>query len=387
MLSPLLAQGVRPVGSVQSVEESGKKLTLKTDGGPELQVVSTDATKVLKIKPGQTNLTGATSLQLSEITAGDRILVQGTISPDQKTIPARQIIVMTKTEIAGKQASDLADWNRRGIFGVVSTIDTSTKTVVVNVRSGMPGQSESKPVTVKITDSTVVRRYAPDSVKFSEAVTTPFSEIQPGDQMRARGEKAADGSSITAEEVVSGLFHNIAATIVSVDPQSQTIKVTDLDSKKVVLVKVSPDSSLKKMQPMMAQMLATRLNSSAGVQPPQTPSTSVEAPQQQRAPSGAARVGGGPGGLFGPGGPGSGPPNGTPAGGQMFDRLPSFTLQELKPGEALIISAPAGKTMGEITATMIVAGVEPILTAPSRNRQSILGNWNVDMSGGGMGMQ
>lgn len=84
--------------------------------------------------------------------------------------------------------------------------------------------------------------------------------------------------------------------------------------------------------------------------------------------------------MFGPGGPG-GPPNP----GQMIDRMPAIKLDELKAGDALIISAPAGKNPNELTATTLVAGVEPILTAPSKDRQMMLGNWNLDL-GGGMGM-
>ncbi len=378
----LLAQAVRPIGSVQSIENGGQKIVLKTDAGPEIQVISTETTKVVKIKPGQTSLTGAATLSLAEVAAGDRILVQGNLAEDQKSIPATRIIVMTRSELESKQASDLADWNRRGIFGVVASVDSSAGTVSVNVRSGIPGMSESKTVNVQVKESTVIRRYAPDSVKFSEAESSKLAEVKTGDQIRARGEKSPDGSSLIAEEIISGLFHNIASTVISVDPQSQTLKVTDLDTKKPILVKLNHDSVLKKMQPMMAQMMASRINQS-----PQASEASPTAAPPQAPPSGASRVGGGPGGLFGPRGPGNAPPNVAPGGGQIFDRLPTFSLQELKQGDALIISAPSGKNPGEITATMIVAGVEPILTSPAKDRQSILGNWNVDLSGGGMGMQ
>jgi hypothetical protein len=50
----------------------------------------------------------------------------------------------------------------------------------------------------------------------------------------------------------------------------------------------------------------------------------------------------------------------------------------------LIISSTAGKKDGELTAITVLAGVEPILTSPSRNGSTI-GGWNLDM-GGGMGM-
>lgn len=370
-IASLTAADIRPLGVLQSVEDAGKKLVLKTDAGPVLQVVVDDTTKVLKVKPGETTLNGASPLQLSDLAAGDRILVRGTISEDQKSIPAKQIIVMTKSDVASKHAADQAEWTRRGIFGTVSAIDAAAKTITVNVRGGMPGQGVSKPVTVTLNEKTVLRRYAPDSIKFADAQPGTLTDVHTGDQLRARGEKSSDGSSITAEEIISGTFHNIAATILSIDPATQTMKVTDLDAKKPVLVKVNSDSSLKRMPPMFAQMIAMRLNGGTSPQGANAP------------PAGAARVGGGPGGMFGPGGPG-GAPTGSPA--QMFERMPAFKLDELKAGEALIISAPAGKTSGEVTATMIVAGVEPILTTPSKNRQVMLGNWNVDMTGGGAGM-
>src|SRR5690606_13109977 len=171
------------------------------------------------------------------------------------SIPATRIIVMTRSELENKQASDPADWNRRGLFGVVTAVDASARTVTVNVRSGVPGQSASRPVNVQLKESTVVRRYAPDSGNFSESQLSELTEVKVGDQLRARGEKSSDGTSLTAEEIISGLFHNIASTVISVDPQSQTLKVTDLDTKKPIVVKLNPDSVLKKMQPMMAQMM------------------------------------------------------------------------------------------------------------------------------------
>lgn len=368
-LTASLAADIRPIGIVQSIENSGKKLILKTDGGPELQVISDDATKVLKIKPGETTLTGATPLQLSDLATGDRVLIRGTVSEDQKSIPAKQIIVMTKTELASKHAADQAEWTTRGVFGIVSAIDPEAKTITVNVRSSIPGSGQSKPVVVKLSDNAMIRRYAPDSIKFSDAQVSSLADIRAGDQLRARGDKAADGSSITAQEVVAGTFHNIAATVISIDATAQTIKVTNLDTKNPVLIKTTSDSSIRRMPPMMAQFMAMRLNGES----------QSGRPQGGPAPGGA-RVGGGPGGMFGPGGPG-GPPNP----GQMIDRMPAIKLDELKAGDALIISAPAGKNPNELTATTLVAGVEPILTAPSKDRQMMLGNWNLDL-GGGMGM-
>ena len=61
-----------------------------------------------------------------------------------------------------------------------------------------------------------------------------LQEIQPGDQLRARGDRSADGSELTAEEIVTGAFRNVAGLVNSVDASAGTITVQDLLSKKPV---------------------------------------------------------------------------------------------------------------------------------------------------------
>ncbi len=72
-------------------------------------------------------------------------------------------------------------------------------------------------MTVHVSKSTVLKRYAPASVRFDLAQPAPIGEIHAGDQLRARGTKNADGTEIDAAEVVSGSFRNIAGTITSLD--------------------------------------------------------------------------------------------------------------------------------------------------------------------------
>lgn len=357
-----LAQDVRPVGVIQSIDPSAKKLLLKTDAGPAMEVVLQEATKIVKIKPGERDLTNAAELNFTDLAAGDRILVRGAVTADQKSIPATQIIVMTKAELASKQSAEQAAW-ARGAFGIVKAVDAAAGRIEIEVRSGLPG-TPPRPMTVQASDKTIVRRYAPDSIRFADASPSKLAEIRVGDQLRARGEKSPDGSQLTADEIVSGTFRNIAATVVAVDAAAQTITVTDLDARKPLKVRVQPDSSLRRMPEMMARFLAMRLNAGGG-----------EAPMGP--PAGLARPG------MAPGAPGmGGPPNPS----QMLERMPAAKLGELKPGDALIISSTAGGTAGEVTAITVLAGVEPILTAPSRNRQTFLGSWNLD-TGMSMGMQ
>ncbi len=78
--------------------------------------------------------------------------------------------------------------------------------------------------------------------------------------MRARGNKTPDGAQMTAEEIVSGQFKMIAGLVVSVDPQENVIRINNIETKKPMTVKIAADSSLKKLQPMLAQAIANRLH-------------------------------------------------------------------------------------------------------------------------------
>ncbi len=404
LLAAALGSGqTRTVGTVTAIDAAAKKIVVQPDAGAATEIGLEESTKYMRVKPGETNLANATVITMADLANGDRVLVTGS--------PATRVIVMAKNDIAAKQAADRADWDKRGLMGKVASIDEAAKAMTLTVSSGMPG-SPVKTVTLTATDRTVVRRYAPDSVKFSEAVTATLADVKVGDQVRARGAKAADGSAITAEEMVAGTFLNIAATIISIDEAAGTMKVTDLDTKKPVTVKITADSSMRRMPEMMARFMAMRMNggSMPGMGGPGGPGGTPGAGRGPGAPGAAsaapgaggppASAGGRPagapgmgmggmmGGGMGMGGMGGGMMGGggAPNPAQMMDRMPAAKLSELKPGDALIIASTAGKQSGQVTAITVMAGVEPILTAPSKNRQAMLGGWNLDMGGGGGGM-
>jgi hypothetical protein len=374
------SQAARTMGAVESVDAAAKKIVVKTDAGQSATLDLADSTAYVRIKPGARDLTGAEPLKAADVAVGDRVLVQGN--------PASRVIVMSKGDIATKQAADKAMWDKRGVMGTVTAVNVAEQTVTVAVRSGMPG-TPPKPMTISTNSRTVVRRYAPDSIKFADAQPSTLAEIRAGDQVRALGDKNAEGTAMSAEELVSGTFKNIAATILSIDETAGTLTVTDLDAKKPVLVHFRPDSSAKRMPEMMARMMAYMLNAGSGgggMPGGAGRPGGAGGPGMAMRPGGGGGPGGGMrqgGGAGGPGGMmmgGGGPPN--PA--QMLERLPPIKLADLKVGDALIISSTAGKKDGELTAITVLAGVEPILTSPSRNGSTI-GGWNLDM-GGGMGM-
>src|SRR5581483_3492828 len=148
--------------------------------------------------------------------------------------------------------------------GLVSSVDPSSGTVTISV-TGLGGKKE---IAIHTAANTMIRRYAPDSVKFDDAKPGSLADIHPGDQLRARGDRSPDGSSMQAEEVVTGSFRNIAGTVNSVDATAGTVNVQDLLSKKTVVVKITTESQLHKLPPEFAQRIAARLKGSL---PPGTP--------------------------------------------------------------------------------------------------------------------
>ena len=327
----------RAIGVVTSIDAANKQIAIKSDAGPDVHIAILESTSYLRVPPGSTDLKTAEKIALAEIAVGDRVLARGVSSEDKRTLTANSVIVMSKSELARKQAADRAEWQRRGVAGVVTAINPDAKEFTISART----RQGLKPLLVVAGGSVDIRRYAPDSVRFADAKPSSFADLKVGDQVRALGNRSEDGSRFTAEFIVSGSFKNVAATVVSTDPSQKSVKVTDLDTKKALTVSISADSNLRRLQPSVANMLAARLNG-----------------------------GGSPGGDM----------------EQMLERQPTLDITELKPGDALIVASTAGADPNKITAITLLAGVEPILTSAPKGRQGmVLGNWNLDM-GGGMGL-
>ena len=369
----------RAMGAVVSIEPTG--FTVQTDSGTRLAVTLSDNAILLRVAPNQKDLKNATKITAADIGMGDRVIVRGHISDDQKTLLATAAIVMSKADIAQKQAAERAEW-QRGVGGLVNSVDPVTSTITIST----PGFGATKKIAVHVSKDTILRRYASDSVKFDDAKPGTFAQIQPGDQLRARGTRSADGNDFAAQEVVSGLFRNIAGTISSIDTSQNTISVVDLKTKKPVLVKFTTDSQLHKMDPMMAQRIAFALKGGGAGQggPPSGAGPGGAAAAAR--PPGSAYSGGGPGGAPGgaggpPGGPGGPRPGGAPDFNRFLSRLPAATLADLKKGDAVMIVASQGTDSGGITAITLLSGVEPILTAsPSASQAMFMAGWNL---GGG----
>ena len=63
----------------------------------------------------------------------------------------------------------------------------------------------------------------------------------------------------------------------------------------------------------------------------------------------------------------------------MLERLPPMKLEELKAGDAVMLSGSSGADPTRVTAINLLAGVEPLLTAAPQGGQQIFGSWNFDI--------
>ena len=334
-------------GTVTAVDERANQVSLKSDKGDAIAVTTTEKTLILHLPPGESDVTKGNKVALSSLGAGDRVVAFYRGPADQKAIQATSLVVRTKADLASIAEKEREDWQKRGTGGTVIAIDAAARTLTIKA-----GQ---RSLAIEPSEKAEFLRYAPDSAKFSDAKPGSFGEIKVGDQVRVLGDKTGDGATIKAEKVLSGTWRQFAATISSINPATGEIVIKDLASKKSVTLRVNPDTAMKKLPETTAQMLARRYGPGGG----QAEARAGSGGQRGRVPSG-------PGGDI----------------GQMLDRLPAMQFSELKRGDAIMVSTTQGSDSSRSTAVMLLAGVEPLLTASPNATRDIMGGWNLGGGGG-----
>lgn len=337
------AQGTasRVIGEV--TVHSGDSVTVRTDGGDAVAVRTRADTVWLRIPPGERDLKKAIRIAPAEVGPGDRVLARGAAAPGDPSMVASTVIVITKSDLAQKNQRDLEEWRRRGIAGRVVGVDAANRRFTMTVLSREPGET----LVVDVSGAAEFRRYAPGSARFADARPGSLADLQPGDQVRVLGEHDDAAASVKAERVVSGAFRNIAGTVISVDAMRHELRVRDLETKQPVSVRIESDTTLRRLPPMLAVMLARRFNSGAAGQ---------RAAAMPARPAANGRFGGGD--LQ-----------------SVLERMPPFALGDLKPGEALLIAGTRDADPGRSTALTLLSGVEPLLTAPNAASR-VGGMWN-----------
>jgi hypothetical protein len=339
------------LGTIKAV--SGNTLTMSTDKGQTVTVSVATGAKVYQLPVGSTDLKTAKPAELTDIAVGDRALVTGKVGDTPDTLTAVRVVLMKSSDIAQMQEQQQADWKTRGAGGLVSAVDPATGTITIT--------AGTKKLTISTTSKTAFKRFAGDSVKYQDAKPGKIADIQPKDQLQARGEKSADGTSMQAEEVISGSFENLSGQLLSVDAAAGKITLKDLATKKTVTVNVTANSDLRNMPAMMAARFAT-----------------------QSGGSGGGRRGGGGGGAQAAADGESARRSAGADLSQMMGRFPAITLADLKNGEAVMIVA-SDPAAGSSTATAVtlLTGVDPILTANPNGGMDL----SMSLGGGGGGAE
>jgi predicted transcriptional regulator len=378
----------RLVGEVQTANTAAGEFAIKTDDGRNVTLKTEERASVLRIPPGETSTQSATKITLADVVVGDRVFARGALSTDGQTFSARQLVVANKQAVAQTQASQREDWQRRGVFGRIETINADRKEITIRTR----GREGSAPAAVVVDASGKVKfmRNAPDSSRPQDAVASSFADLKVGDQLRARGERSTDGTRITAEEIVTSNVQRTGGTVQSVNPAANEIVVRNDQTGQTQTIVIGQRSLLRRITPEVAAQMAARRAQAGG--------------------SGANAAGGGAGRGQGDGGarpsgqgadgngqsrrrPGGGGAGGNRGGGfqEMLQSLPAVAISELKKGDVVMVTgSQAGADKSRLTAITLVTGDADFLKRliqlqgrPNRDGQNMSPGLPSDVVGGG----
>lgn len=335
------------IGEVKSIDAAAKQLTIKTDAGSTVSVTLSDKTTYKKLAPGEKTLANATDLTFADLGEGDRVMARGTVSEDRKTVPAMQVIVMTKGDLAKKQEAERLEWRRRGILGVITALKPDTKEITIANRTMAGTQS----VIIPVSDKTEMKRYAPDSIKFGDAKPSSFTELKVGDQLRALGDRTEDPLRFNPQKVVTGAFRTVGGVVTAIDPATGEIHIKELEKKIPLTIVIKQDAVLRHFPSEMGGMGGFgRPGGGPGGAPAAGGSGAGNGAQGQPRPQGA-------------GGPGGGGPR--PGGGfninDMLERLPTISIADVKVGDTIIVSSTQGEDPTRLTAISLISGADTLL--------------------------
>ena len=347
--TPAAAPRNRIIGVVSAADEASSSLTVKLDAGEVYKVSMVATTKLLRLAPGETQLSKAQPIQFNDISVGDRVLAQGPLNDAEKTIEALRVIDMSQADLAKKHQQEQADWQHRSVAGTAAVKDEPNGMLTLRLPAMM---ADGELVKVAVSNRTVYKRYSPDSVKYADAKPSTLAEIGTGDQVRVLGNKD-DAGTVQAEQVVSGSFITLAATVVSVDAAAGLVQAKNMQNGKPLTIKITADSNLRRVPPMGGGAAGGGQQRPAGA--------------ASGAPPAVAQAG-----------PGNGAQGGAPGGGQRrggdFSRLmefmPKIAVDGLKTGETIVVASSKGDKPDEVTAVTLLAGADFLVTmAQARGAQ------------------
>jgi len=367
----------RIVGVVTAVDRSGNQVTVKSDAGESIAIITNSTSALLRLSPGETSAQKAVKITLADIAVGDRLFARGATSADGKSVEARQVVVTSAAVSSGTTQNPLRqgeDFRQRGLSGRITALDPARKEISVQSRS----RESAGPIAVVASEATRFFRYAPDSLNIKDASRSSFAELKVGDQLRALGNRSEDGTRFAAEEILAGSMARTAGQVVAVNPSSNELTIKNIEGQ-TVTVAIGSRSSLRRVTPEAAASFeASRPSRQASDAGRSRPDGQDRRPRERRDRS--AGEGGG-------GGEQRGPRAGR--GFQdMLESLPAMTINDLKKGDTVFVSGSEGANPSRMTAIILVTGDPAFMsrflqTGPNRGPQSP--GLPGDVMGGGVG--
>lgn len=336
------------VGDVTTVGDN--KFVVSSKTGP-IDILINEKTAFKKVSADNPNLAAATNGAFADVKVGDKLTISVIMDPTGKPSPARTVYFISKADLDAKTAKESGEWQRRGVTGKVTAVNAQTNQMTLETRT-LTGTSN---VVVTPKDGAKFLRYAPDSIRFDEAVASSVGETKVGDMVRALGDKSSDGTSFAAEQVVAGAFQTVAGTVKSIDIAKNELVIKNLQTNKDVTVTIGDSSVLKRFPQEQAEMLARfqGMGGGGGARPM----------GPGGAPAGGQPGAGAPGGQPGQGRPGMGGGQRGAGGGveEMLERSPNITVGDLKVGDIIALSSTKTADLTRLKAIKLFAGVEPFL--------------------------
>ena len=318
----------RVLGDVSAIDAANNQVSLKTSEGRLVTVLVHAKTLYRRVAPGETTLEHASVISFEDIAVGDRVLARGEASQID-SVRANALIVIAKTDIAQKRVQDREEWTKRGIAGRITALNPDTKEITL-ART----QESSSPLIIQAAGNVRFRRYSKDSVRFRDSAESSFAELKVGDQLRALGNKSADGSRFTPEEIISGSFRSVGGIITEVKAESKEVVVKDPNSAQPVTIKLNDDSMMRRLSPDLVKVLEQRIAANSQ----------------------------------------------TSSGGDIqsaIEKLSPISISDLKPGEAMLATSTQGVDPSHVTAVVLVMGVDSLFKTqgaqPQRSLNLVLG--------------
>lgn len=368
----------RIVGEVTAVDKTANQVTIKSDTGESITIVTNEASSVLRLPAGETSAQKANKITLADISVGDRLFARGAVAAGGKAVAASQVVVIGAPVSAGAAQDprrQRVEARSRGLNGRITALNPDKKEISVQSRS----REGVGTITILTSDGTRFFRYAPDSLDIKDASRSSFAGLKVGGQLRALGDTNEDGTRFTADEIISGLISRTGGQTIAVNPAANEITIKNTQTGQTITVAVGSHSVLRRVSAEDAA------------------SFDASRPARQGGPDRPASGGSGP-----PGAAQADRPRERrerPAGEErrpragrgiqeMIENLPAIKLSDLKKGDTVFVSGTQGADPSRMTAIMLVTGDPTFVgrmlqTGPNRGPQNP--GLPGDVLGGGVG--